>query len=250
MPDQPPPPPPRPPLGGLPPPRRPQPLSLPRRPPGSSGTPPTGGLISLAYADAHPDVQRRVEERINSRSPFPNSVVQSASSTAAERARLLEMDRAQRIREQELDERERALEDLQARLGEREREIAELENLLLARERVLMAQRKAPTLPPFAANAEETSALEKLRATLDAQEASISEARAALREREIFIEQSETTLLNKVAAQQEHEIMLEQRYEDLRRAEHDLRQRLAQIDPSAAAELEAERKRQRDEFNE
>lgn len=204
----------------------------------------------MAYADSHPDVQRRVEARLNSRSPFPNSVVQSATNTAAERARLLEMDRAQRFREQELDERERAMEELQARLGEREREIAELENLLLARERVLMVQRKAPTMPPFAANAEETAALEKLRTTLDVQEASLAEARAALKEREAFIEQSEMTLLNKVAAQQEHEIMLEQRYEDLRRAEHELRERLGEIDPTVAAEIEADRKRKRDEFNE
>lgn len=149
-----------------------------------------------------------------------------------------------------MDARERALEDLQARFAEREREMAELEALLLARERVLMAQRKAPTMPPFAARAEESDALEKLRATLDIQEAALAEAKAALKEREAFIEQSETTLLNKVAAQQEHEIMLEQRYEDLRRAEHELRLRLAQVDPSVAAELDAERKRQRDEFNE
>ena len=243
-------PPPRPLVGGLPPPRRPQPLSLPRRPPAAPGGGSTGGLISLAYADAHPDVQRRVEERINSRSPFPGAAVPSASNVAAERARLLEMDRAQRLREQELDAREAALEELQSRLGEREREIAELENLLLARERVLMAQRKAPTMPPFQVSEEEKSALEKLRVTLDAQEASLAEARAALKEREAFIEQSETTLLNKVAAQQEHEIMLEQRYEDLRRAEHEMRVRLAQVDPKAAAELEAERARQRDEFNE
>jgi len=113
-----------------------------------------------------------------------------------------------------------------------------------------MAQRKAPTLAPFAASAEETSALEKLRATLDAQEATITEARVALRERESFVEQSETTLLNKVSAQQEHEIMLDQRYEDLRRAEQELRVRLAEIDPVAAAELEADRARKRDEFNE
>lgn len=226
------------------------PLSLPRRSPTTPSGKPTGGLISLAYADADPEVQRRVEERINSRAPFPGALVGSAASSAAERAHLLEIDRAQRLREQELDTLERALEELQMRLGDREREIAELENLLLARERVLMAQRKAPTLAPFAASAEETSALEKLRATLDAQEATITEARVALRERESFVEQSETTLLNKVSAQQEHEIMLDQRYEDLRRAEQELRVRLAGIDPVAAAELEADRARKRDEFNE
>jgi hypothetical protein len=226
------------------------PLALPRRPHTGNTPPPIGGLISLAYADMHPDVQRRVEARLNSRSPFVSSIVPPPPSHSAERARLLEMDRAQRSREQELDARERALEELQARLVDREREIAELENLLLARERVIIAQRKAPTMPPFAAQAEETSALEKLRATLDAQEASLSEARAALREREVFIEQSEATLMEKVSAQQEHEIMLEQRYEDLRRSEHELRVRLAQIDPVAAAELDAETKRQRDEFNE
>lgn len=233
-----------------PPPRRPAPLSLPRRPPPSGHNPPAGGLISLAYADAPVEVQRKIEQRLNSRSPFPTAVVQSSTASAAERARLLELERSLRLREQEIDARERALEELQARLADREREIAELENLLLARERVLMAQRKAPTMPPFQANAEENAALETLRAELDAQEDALTEAKAALREREAFIEQSETTLMNKVAAQQEHEIMLEQRYEDLRRAEQDLRRRLAVVDPGTAAELEAERLRQRDEFNE
>ncbi len=224
------------------------PLTLPRRPSPGNTPPQVGGFISLAYTDAPASVQRRIEERLNSRSPFP--AAPSVTNTAPERARLLEMDRAQRLREAELDARERAMEDLQSRLAEREREIAELENLLLARERVLMAQRRAPTLPPFAAHAEETSALETLRAELDTQESALAEAKAAMRERECFIEQSETTLLNKVAAQQEHEIMLEQRYEDLRRAEHDLRLRLAVIDPAVAAELEADRRKQRDEFNE
>jgi chromosome segregation ATPase len=233
-----------------PPPRRPAPLSLPRRPAPTGHNPPAGGLISLAYADAPIDVQRKIEQRLNSRSPFPNAVVQSATASAAERARLLDLERNLRLREQEIDARERAMEDLQARLADREREIAELENLLLARERVLMAQRRAPTIPPFQANAEETAALEKLRAELDAQEDALAEAKAALKDREAFIEQSEITLLNKVAAQQEHEIMLEQRYEDLRRSEQDLRRRLAEIDPAAAAEIEAERIKQRDEFNE
>lgn len=247
-------PPPRPPFpppgSGLPPPRRPQPLSLPRRPHSGSVTPPTGGLISLAYADASPDVQRRVEERINSRSPFPSAGGSQSPVSGAERARLAELERVLRLREQESDARERALEELQARLAEREREIAELENLLQARERVLMAQRRGSTMPPFAATKEEAAALEKLRAELDVQESSLQEARAALKERERFVEQSETTLMDKVAAQQEHEIALEQREENLRRAEHALLLRRAEIDPAAAAELEAERVRPRDEFNE
>lgn len=233
-----------------PPPRRPAPLSLPRRPPPSGHNPPAGGLISLAYADAPIEVQRKIEQRLNSRSPFPNSVVQSATASAAERERLMELERLVRQREQEMDLRERALEELQSRLADREREIAELENLLLARERLVMVQRKAPTMPPFAASQAESDALEKLRATLDAQEAALAEAKAALKEREAFVEQSEVTLMNKVAAQQEHEITLEQREEDLRRAEIDLRKRLAVVDPAAAAEIEAERRRQRDEFNE
>jgi len=195
-------------------------------------------------------VQRKIEQRLNTRSPFPDAVVQSASSSAAERARLLDLERNLRLREQEIGAHERAMEDLHARLADREREMAELENLLLARERVLMVQRRATTMPPFQAKAEETAALEKLHAELDAQEENLAESKAALKEREVFIEQSETTLLNKVAAQQEHEIMLEQRYEDLRRAEYDLRRRLAEIDPAAAAEIEAERIKKRDEFNE
>jgi len=228
-------------------------LSLPRRPRPQAEIPPTGGLISLAYADASPDVQRRVEARINSRNPFP-SPNQPGSANAqineAERSRIRELELALRQRDHDQNAREAALEELQGRLVEREREIAELENLLLAREKVLMVQRKAPTMPPFAASAAESDALQKLRVQLDAHELTIQEARAALKDRERFIEQSETTLMDKVASQQEHEISLEQREENVRRTEIDLRRRLAEIDPAAAAEIEAERLKKRDEFNE
>lgn len=253
------PPPPPPPRPGFPPPPKglgqvppgaAQSLSLPRRAPGSHPVARTGGLISLAYADASPEVQRRVEHRINSRNPFPSNSPFPAAQSGAERNRLAEVERILRLREEELNCRELALEELQNRLGDREREIAELENLLLARERLLSVQRRAPTMPPFAASAEERSALEKLRFELDKQESNLQEARAALKERESFVEQSETTLMDKVAAQQEHEISLEQREENVRRAEYELRKRLALIDPAIAAELEAERLQKRDEFNE
>ncbi|AKC83200.1 hypothetical protein IMCC26134_11190 [Verrucomicrobia bacterium IMCC26134] len=209
-------------------------------------------MISLAYADASPDAQRRMESRLNSRNPFPSSVHPGGAVqyNEADRARIRELEAAIHQRDQEQNAREAALEELQCRLVEREREIAEFENLLLAREKVLLVQRNAPTMTPFAATAAEAEALEKLRVQLDAQEATIQEARAALKEREHFIEQSETTLMDKVTAQQEHEISLEQREENVRRAEIDLRRRLAEIDPAAAAEIEAERIKQRDEFNE
>ncbi len=242
----------RPATPGLPPPaRRPDNLTLPRRTPGPPPSSLTGGMISLAYADMQPEQHRKVENRINSRSPFPGAKLPPPPATqTAERAKLEELEKALRLFETELTEREAALVELQSRLGEREREIAETENLLRVRESLLKVQRKASTMPPFAASAEERHALEKLRATLDAQEATLVEAKAALREREAFVEQSETTLMDKVASQQEHEIMLEQRYEDLRRAEQDLRRRLAVVDPAVAAELEAERVKKRDEFNE
>lgn len=121
-----------------------------------------------------------------------------------------------------------------------------------------------PTPPPSAVSEEERLALEKLRASLEAQKiavteahaalesqkAAVSEAHAALKQRETFVEESEATLMSKVFAQQEQEIMLEQRFEDLRRAEQDLRKRLALVDPAVAAEIEADRIRKRDEFNE
>lgn len=254
MADQTPPPPPYPrPTGNFLPTARRQPnLSLPRRP--QAGKPPvtTDGMISFAYAYASPDTQRRVEAWINSRNPFPSTLrgAPSDHQIEAERARIRELEAALRQRDQEQNAREAALEGLQGRLVEPEREITELENLLLAREKVLMVQRKAPTMPPFAASAAETSALEKLRAQLDIQEAAVQEARAALKERERFIEQSETTLMDKVTAQQEHETFLNQREENVRRTEIDLRRRFAEIDPAAAAEIEAERIKQRDEFNE
>jgi hypothetical protein len=127
--------------------------------------------MSLAYADASPAVQRRIEERFKSRAPFPQSPLRSTDDGSADHQRLIELEHLLRQREFEMNERERALEDIQAKLAEREREMAELENLLLARERVLMAQRRAPTLPPFAASEEETAALEKLRADEAAQKA-------------------------------------------------------------------------------
>jgi hypothetical protein len=251
MPDQKPFPPFRPPPAGLPA-RRALALSLPRRAAnGDHGQVANSGRGTTLYSGSEMALQRKLEARINSHSPFTHPApAPMANLSVADRARLMELDRSLRVRHEELDARENALDELQARMTERAREISELENLLLARERVLMAQRKAPTLAPFAASAEETTALEELRATLDAQEAALAEGRAAFKERESFIERSEATLLEKVAAQQEHEIMLEQRYEDLRRAEHDFRNRLAQIDPQVAAELQAEKARKRDEFNE
>lgn len=108
----------------------------------------------------------------------------------------------------------------------------------------------SPPPPPSAVSEEERRELEKLRASLQAQKTAIVEAHAALKEREDFVEKSEASLMSKVFAQQEHEIMLEQRYEDLRRDEQNLRKQLALVDPAVAAEIEADRIRKRDEFNE
>ncbi len=111
-------------------------------------------------------MQRRLENRMLSRAPFGYSSLPGASSGPADQQRLIELEQLLRQRQIEINEREQSLEDVQAKLAEREREMAELENLLLAREHVISAQRRAPTLPPVAASAEETAALEKLRATL------------------------------------------------------------------------------------
>ena len=73
-----------------------------------------------------------------------------------------------------------------------------------------------------------------------------------MREREQFLEESETRLFEKVQAQQEKETELEQREEDLRQRSREFRDKLAAVDPAAAAALKDEHEppKKVDEFNE
>ena len=66
---------------------------------------------------------------------------------------------------------------------------------------------------------DETEALNRLRAELEAQEAALKEQKAALKEREQFIENAENTLFEKTMEQQEREAYIEQRLEELRSLE-------------------------------
>ena len=84
-----------------------------------------------------------------------------------------------------------------------------------------------------------------------AQKSTLKEAQLAVREREQFLEESETRLFEKVQTQQEKETELEQREEDLRTRSKEFRDKLALIDPQAAAALKDETATKKiDEFNE
>jgi chromosome segregation ATPase len=171
------------------------------------------------------------------------------------RAQASELERSLRQLEASLAERERTVADLEVRLADRERELAETEALLIAREQLLAASRKAAPAKAMVSK-EEQAALEKLRAELERQETVLKEERQGMREREQFLDDSETKLFEKVQAQQEKETELEQREEDLRNRIKEFKEKMAAVDPAAAAALKAEAKQAQavknaqDEFNE
>ncbi len=162
-----------------------------------------------------------------------------------------DLERSLRQLEASLAERERLVAETEVRLADRERDLAETEALLLAREQLLAASRKAAPVKAGLSK-EEQAAQEQLRLELERQEAAIKEERAALREREQFLDDSETKLFEKVQAQQEKETELEQREEDLRTRSREFREKLAAIDPQAAAalKLDGPPAKKTDEFNE
>jgi len=155
--------------------------------------------------------------------------------SAADDARIAELERSLRQLELKLVERERLVQEKEARLNEHERELAEAEALLAAREQLVAASRKAT---PVHVTPEEKAALEALRAELERQEALLKEAQAALHEREQFVEESETKLFEKVQAQQEREIELDQREEDsdTRRRKHALGDAALEAEDAAPTE--------------
>jgi hypothetical protein len=157
--------------------------------------------------------------------------------SAAEDARVAELERSLRQLELKLAERERLVQEREARLQEFERELAEAEALLAAREQLVAASRKST---PVHVSPEEKAALEALRAELEHQEAVLKETQISLREREKFMEESESRLFEKVQGQQEREIELDQREEDLKAGLRKMRQAAAVSDPAAAAVLKAE----------
>ena len=180
------------------------------------------------------------------RSPF-------GGGPAFDKMQATDLERSLRQLEASLAERERVVADVEVKLSDRERDLAETEALLIAREQLLAASRKAaPTKAGL--SKEEQTALEQLRTELERQEAALKEERQALREREQFLDESETKLFEKVQAQQEKETELEQREEDLRTRSREFREKLAAIDPAAAAALKLEtetaKKKSNDEFNE
>jgi chromosome segregation ATPase len=157
--------------------------------------------------------------------------------SAAEDARIADLERSMRQLELKLAERERIVQEREARLKEFERELAEAEALLAAREQLVAASRKST---PVSVSPEEKIALEGLRAEILRQEAALKEAQNSLHEREQFMEESETRLFDKVQNQQEREIELDQREEDLKSKIRKNRESEAAEDPRAAATLKAE----------
>jgi hypothetical protein len=157
--------------------------------------------------------------------------------SAADDARVAELERSLRQLELKLVERERIVQEREARLKEYERELAEAEALLAAREQLVAASRKST---PVHVSPEEKAALEVLRAELERQEAALKEAQSSLHEREQFMEESETRLFEKVQAQQEREIELDQREDDMKSRMRKHRESEAAEDPQAAAALQAE----------
>jgi chromosome segregation ATPase len=200
--------------------------------------------VSESSSAARDSIRAVVEA---TRSPF------GGGGPSLDKMQATDLERSLRQLEASLADRERVVADIEVKLADRERDLAETEALLLAREQLLAASRKAaPTKAGM--SKEEQAALEQLRAELERQETALKEERQGLREREQFLDESESKLFEKVQAQQEKETELEQREEDLRTRSREFREKLAAIDPAAAAALKLEtetaKKKSNDEFNE
>ena len=206
-------------------------LALPRRRP------------ALELSAASVETRKQIAQIISStRQPFGEPKTLNTTQVGA-------LEQTLRQLEAKLAEREHALQDAETRLVERERDLAEMEALLAARETVILASRRQAPARELVSR-EEQEALTQLKATLDQQEASLKEQKAALAERERFMEENEARLFEKMMEQQEKETELEQREEDLRTRSKEFREKMAAIDPAAAAAFKEEPAKKVDEFNE
>ena len=145
-------------------------------------------------------------------------------------------------------------------LGQRETgvERARIEQLDGQQRRLLLQQEKLEGERASLAQMQPAIALEALEARAssarDAGENAAAELQellaeiSATREREQFLEESETRLFEKVQQQQEKETELEQREEDLRTRSKEFRDKVAAIDPQAAAAFKDEPAKKVDEF--
>jgi hypothetical protein len=166
--------------------------------------------------------RRRTALRHDATNPGTEAVAPTPASDTTQQER----ERAWSQREDALAAREYAIGDAEARQAERERDLAELEALLIAKGKLLLA-RSVPM--------DESAELAQLRAEIERQEASLTEAKKALKEREAFMDASEARLLEKVQAQQEQETELAQREEDLQaRLEAFERRQPGSADPEMA----------------
>lgn len=110
--------------------------------------------------------------------------------------------------------REELLNQGQKQCKARELELNEQEALLAARNQII--ESKANYLNESLISPDEHSALQTLKKTLDAQEASLKEARKMLREREAYVEQCENMLVEQSIVLTEREARVEQQEEDRR----------------------------------
>ncbi|MEO0508678.1 MAG: hypothetical protein AAF065_02320 [Verrucomicrobiota bacterium] len=122
-------------------------------------------------------------------------------------AHLLELQADVVNREELLSEREKYLEN-------RALELNEKEALLDAHQKIFESKNPAKEETSEVDMDGEMTALEALRAELEAQEATLFEARKMLQERETYIEQCENELVEKSMLLTEREARIEQREED------------------------------------
>ncbi|MFO8027483.1 MAG: hypothetical protein R6U56_07450 [Opitutales bacterium] len=145
---------------------------------------------------------------------FPKIKSQSGRQQEME-AHLLELQGDMVNREELLTEKEKYLEARTLELNEREA-------LLEAHKKVVDSKTAEAPSPAEQGADGELAALKALQAELEAQEASLKEARQMLHEREAYIEQCENDLVEKSMRLTEREARLEQREEDVETSENRL----------------------------
>jgi len=140
---------------------------------------------------------------------FPSVKTKSGKQQEME-AHLLELQAEIIVREDQVSQREKRMEARELGLNEREA-------LLKAHKQLIESKSGEPgqSTESQADLSKEAKALKALQRELEAQEASLQEARKMLHEREVFIEQCENELVEKSMLLTEREAQVEQDEEDI-----------------------------------
>jgi hypothetical protein len=168
--------------------------------------------LKMAIAAATRRESANVKPLLNPQEEFPKVKSQSGKQQEME-AHLLELQADIINREELLSEKEKYLEARTLELNEREA-------LLEAHKKVVESKPAGGSSGEEQHASKEMEALKALQAELEAQEASLKEARNMLHEREAYIEQCENDLVEKSMQLTEREAQLEQREEDLLAAQN------------------------------